>query len=357
MSEAEKLARTKEARQRDAIAERWQSGYQTLMETRLRRHTTSPFLEHTGRSVLADDSLHESAMTTADHAPLVDNQSISTSPPYSPPGLPLMSMEYPLESSAYPRRKDITRSNSAEPAVRPPRSGSGRDVSEISSPEPRAQAGLTIHWNQDDSLPSKVTETENTVHGEDLMKMMRRLRSALKNDPSLDITVEDASLRNIRRLIEARDGPSGEATLWRTPTDAQEWQLDKISVEDGHYAQRLNDIRGRLGSLVTKLHDAEAPVNEQTPSSKLRAWSVPSAGYQDAAMMALRLAVALLCITLLALHWLRLRAEYLYQSVYYDPLQPTIFPLPRYVHTFLSPWVDRNTPFALAGPDSWSEYM
>lgn len=296
---------------------------------------------------------------------------VSTSPPGSPPPHVRSQHGYPAESSVYPKRpagRQEARETEASWAVPIPlaEETGGATIEWLAergkhAAESAAQSGGAGSERGPDEAEAKKAQasTNRAVRDEELWRMLSLLKKVLKEQPAVDASRwSETSLDSLASLVAGTNAPqgAGEASLTRTTmadarplADAltQELSMDKLNADDTQYAERLSQIREQLGKLVSSRvwRDARAPrparaatvaASEAQASTERR--SLPTTLPLGA--VALVLAVLLGALTLA-----RRRAEYLMTFTYHDPLNPVLYPLPRFVAAFLPSGVHYNVPF------------
>ena len=346
ITEEEAQARLKEEQERDRYAKRWSSGYELLAEMQSRgakQHSPPP------PAIQLDDSLHESEIESPLQSKTRTSVSFSTSPPYSPPQAERPHREmslYPLESSIYPSKHKIPQGSPLKPNASIP------DVDHIVA-ESEVGSILTNDAVSMESKPEPDTqrsESEDATIPYDLWKMVQLLKLITHGSQLADRQNGDESIRQMMHLIKtqnASDSMFSQKDGDTTDALAMDLRLEKISLDDAEYAQRLDDIRHRLGELVTKIDLSSEHAASTDPS---KASLVPSLWSQlcGSHISVIRTLFTSACIVVFALALLlglRFRAEYLWQYSYHDILYPSLYPLPSYVSLFLSPDVEYGAPF------------
>lgn len=346
ISEEEARARLKEEQERERYAKRWSSGYEMLAEMQSREaklHPPPPL------TMQQDDSLHESEIESPLQSKTRTSLSFSTSPPYSPPRAKRpqheMSM-YPMESSIYPSKYAIPQVSPLKP---------GESLSDVDHIMAESEAGSML-TNDAVSMESKLEpsfkrpESTGSALPHDLRKMVQLLKQVLHEPPYADKQNGDESIRQMMHLIKTQNGSDsvfsqrdGDATN----ALALDLRLEKISLDDAEYAQRLDDIRHRLGTLVTKIDtSSEDKLSTEQPKTSSVPWSWTHLEWShESAALATFTSACIMFFTLALLLGLRFRAEYLWQYSYHDILYPNLYPLPPYVTLFLSPEVEYGAPF------------
>ena len=290
---------------------------------------------------------------------------MSTSPPGSPPPHVRSQHGYPTESSVYPKRPQDARETEASWAVPIPlaeETGSATVEWLVERGKQAAEsgrAGSEPRPNETEVKKARASASR-AVRDEELWHMLSLLKKVLKEQPALDASRwSETSLDSLANLVAGTNAPEGarEASLTRTTmadarplADAltQELSMDKLNADDTQYAERLSHIREQLGQLVSSgvWRGARAPrqaqaapvaASEAKPSAKRR----PLRAALPLGAVVLVLAVLLFAALALA----RRRAEFLMTFTYHDPLNPVLYPLPRYVAAFLPPGVHYNVPF------------
>lgn len=352
ISEEEARARAKAEHERDLYAKRWSSGYELLAEMHSRdARVRMPENAHL-MPQRDDESLHESDIDLPLQTKLRKSVSFSTSPPYSPPRAesnPTGFSAYPMESSIYPLEKTASRKLKLRPSV----SMSELDtVMSQSQQSPQLAPGQNSHIKASDheSMTAKELIPADQEMQDELWKMIQLLKQVLRGPRPDDIrTPENESFRQMVRLIKPQHANHVFAPQDGELTDASSMNLhfEKISLDDAEYAQRLDNIRQRLGLLVTGFQDdknhtsvAHSPVQASWMRKGLQIIR-----QNASASKALSACILIILTAVVVLRWLRFRAEYLWQYSYHDALYPTLHPLPSYVSAFLSPIVDYDTPF------------
>lgn len=193
-------------------------------------------------------------------------------------------------------------------------------------------------------------EQEQGTIQDELQESIHQLKQALVKPVADDSKQGDDMIRQMVQLIKSNR--ISDNRLASLESDASEnWslglRLEKVSFEDAVYAQRLDNIRQRLGSLVTGMdHDVkDTRPTTTTSTSKYNTWPRGITQYSGSPWLAICTAAWFISTCLIALHCMRFRAEYLWQYSYHDGLYPTLHPLPTYVQAFLSPYVEYNAPF------------
>jgi len=345
ITEEEAQARIKEEQERDRYAKRWSSGYELLAEMQSRgakQHSPPP------PTIQLDDSLHESEIESPLQSKTRSSVSFSTSPPYSPPQAeqPHEMSLYPLESSIYPSKHKISQDSPLKPNANIP------DVDHIVA-ESELGSILTNDTVSMESKPEPSTqppEAEDATVPYDLWKTVQLLKLITHGSQLADKQNGDESIRQMMHLIKtqnASDSMFSQKDGDTTDALAMDLRLEKISLDDAEYAQRLDDIRHRLGELVTKVdlsseHATSADISKTSFVPSL--WSQLS-GFHKSTTRALFTSACIMLLALALLLGLRFRAEYLWQYSYHDILYPSLYPLPSYVSLFLSPDVEYGAPF------------
>ncbi|WFD32859.1 hypothetical protein MSPP1_003910 [Malassezia sp. CBS 17886] len=212
------------------------------------------------------------------------------------------------------------------------------------TPHPRKAAAA----RRDSAAPSGAHQDEA------VWTTLQLLKQALKQPSGED------TLANIRDVLSA-DAPSDTTVhsqaLVGTEALASVLQrdvsLEKISGVDAHYAERLDAIRARLGTLAPRLVDTDeggSLKHDSTPETHAgaatrragrplfeRAWPL-------VAVVALLVGIAAVGVRV-AEH----RAEYVMTYAYYDPLYAVMAPMPALVQSVLPANVLYNTPFVVGG--------
>ena len=193
-------------------------------------------------------------------------------------------------------------------------------------------------------------EFEDATVPYDLWKAVQLLKLITHGSQLADKQNGDESIRQMMHLIKtqnASDSMFSQKDGDTTDALAMDLRLEKISLDDAEYAQRLDDIRHRLGELVTKVdlsseHATSADISKTSFFPSL--WSQLS-GSHKSTTRALFTSACIMLLALALLLGLRFRAEYLWQYSYHDILYPSLYPLPSYVSLFLSPDVEYGAPF------------
>lgn len=215
--------------------------------------------------------------------------------------------------------------------------------------DPLTSNGLTIELKAQDETHEPEKLHEPTIEEGELWKMIHLLKEVLK-EPSRESTKPDETFQQMLEAMDATHRP-GEAGQSESATNAlaMELRLEKISMDDAEYAQQLDKIRGRLGSLVTRLHESEAkPVDLDQNDMTSQACKVRSVFTKSRLATGMGVLFAFLLLLILVLQWLRFRASYLFEFTYHDPLYQDFYPLPSNVEAFLSPFVSYNVPFVVS---------
>jgi len=344
ISEDEARARAKEESERDVCAERWLSAQRSIMESR-----SKSMHEHDVDDILCTfKQKHNASLKERDMDPIPtsaygENASYSDSPSYTPPKAQSSITTYPMESSIYPFKNIVPRGSPLP--TRPISSAWGPHL----DMDPLASNGITIEWKTQDDTHDTEKMQDPTIEEGELWKMIRLLKEILK-EPSRESTKPDETLQQMLEAMDFTRQPNNSRNSESaTNALAMELRLEKISMDDAEYAHQLDMIRGRLGSLVTRLNEDETKPKElnldATASQRLKA-----SGFFTRSMLATAFGVLFGCVLLLilALHWFRFRALYLIEYTYHDPLYQDFYPLPPYVETFLSPLVSYNVPFTVS---------
>ena len=353
ISEEEAKARAKEEEDRDRYAKRWSSGYKLLAEIQS-RELKSPQIPDSSVSLQQDESLHESDIASPTRTSTRTSVSFTTSPPYSPPQeYQHGSSIYPMESSVYTAKQTIPRRPSYQ--LHASLSGLGHITANSKSEELVINEGTNnMHSNyqseaQAPGSPGSNEQEQGTVQDE-LQESIHQLKQALVKPAVDDSKQGDDTIRQMLQLIKSNRITDNR--LASLESDASEnWslglRLEKVSFEDAVYAQRLDNIRQRLGSLVTGMdHDVkDTRPTTTTSTSKYNTWPRGITQYSGSPWLAICTAAWFISTCLIALHCMRFRAEYLWQYSYHDGLYPILHPLPTNVQAFLSPYVEYNVPF------------
>lgn len=349
LSEDEAKAQALAQHERELYAKRWANGQQILFEFKT-RNLRDRNTQRGDKVAPPDDSLHESDM---DNDPVFQKESsvsISTSPPYSPPKSIQRSNTYPMESSIYPNfsparpqiQREVNISDWEQLVVEP-------------ETQSLAQDGLTIDWKNDDTMATEQRATQEPQSGRDyaiqegeLWKMVRLLKEVLKEPPA-KTQAGKASWHQMVSSMKS-DGLDMDALIETTSADslAMDLRLEKISLDDAEYAQRLDHIRNRLGSLVTTLHSSYKEKQNDTREFKkvVNTYSWFRLSKESAKRVFYTIFILLAC-SFMMLRWLMFQAEYLFEYSYHDLIYDDIFPVPLLVQRFLSPTIAYNTPFSL----------
>lgn len=353
ISEEEAKARAKEEEDRDRYAKRWSSGYKLLAEIQS-REPKSPQIPDSSVSLQQDESLHESDIASPTRTSTRTSVSFTTSPPYSPPQeYQHGSSIYPMESSVYTAKQTIPRRPSYQ--LHASLSSLGHITANSKSEELVINEGTNnMHSNyqseaQAPGSPGSNEQEKGTVQDE-LQESIHQLKQALVKPAVDDSKQGDDTIRQMLQLIKSNR--ISDNRLASLESDASEnWslglRLEKVSFEDAVYAQRLDNIRQRLGSLVTGMdHDVkDTRPTTTTSTSKYNTWPRGITQYSGSPWLAICTAAWFILTCLIALHCMRFRAEYLWQYSYHDGLYPILHPLPTNVQAFLSPYVEYNVPF------------
>ena len=293
---------------------------------------------------------------------------MSTSPPGSPPPHVRSQHGYPTESSVYPKRPQVrqdareTEASWAVPIPLAEETGSatvewlaerGKEAAEPgrAGPEPRPN---------ETEVKKARAPANRAVRDEELWRMLSLLKKVLKEQPTLDASRwSETSLDSLANLVAGTNAPQGarEASLTRaTMVDArpladaltQELSMDKLNADDTQYAERLSHIREQLGQLVSSRVWRGARAPRQAQAAPAAASKAEPSAKRRPLRTALPLGAVVLVLAVLlfgALALARRRAEFLMTFTYHDPLNPVLYPLPRYVAAFLPPGVHYNVPF------------
>lgn len=192
---------------------------------------------------------------------------------------------------------------------------------------------------------------DRTVSEAELGKMVRLVKGVLEH-PELDESrgMDDSSLTSILHLLEkdvARNASSDELAA----ALSMEVRLEKISMEDARYAERLNLLRERLGTLVTRRVPAppHTSVKEETPTAPTGTAPPPHVRadlFSETIYSVLQAALVLFSIAWIWVRVAEYYADYLMMSTFYDPMYTPFYPLPAFASSFLSSSVLYNVPFA-----------
>lgn len=303
---------------------------------------------------------------------------VSTSPPGSPPPHVRSQHGYPTKSSVYPKHPQVrqdareTEASWAVPIPLAEETGSatidwlaerGKHAAE-SAPQ-SARAGSEPRPDKTEVKKARAA-TNRAVRDEELWRMLSLLKKVLKEQPTLDASRwSETSLDSLANLVAGTNAPQGarEASLTRTTmadahplavarplADAltQELSMDKLNADDTQYAERLSHIREQLGELVSSRVWRGARAPRQAQTAPVAASEAKPSAKRRPLPMGLPLGAVVLVLAVLlfgALALARRRAEFLMTFTYHDPLNPVLYPLPRYVAAFLPPGVHYNVPF------------
>ena len=285
ISEDEARARAKEESERDVCAERWLSGQRSIKESR-RKSTPELEIDESRHSLGSTHnvSLKESDMDSISISADGENASNSDSSSYTRSKAQSSVTAYPMESSLYPLKNNIPRGS---PARTKPLLSAWGPLLDL---DPLSSNGITIEWKSQDDPPETEKAQEYTIEEDDLWKMIRLLKEVLK-EPSRE------------------SAPPDETCLHEnepTPTD-----FDVNSMASRRFMIKGLFTRSMLVTVFGML-------------------------------------LGLILLSIVALHWLRFRAFYLFEFTYHDPLYQDFYPMPSNVEAFLSPLVSYNVPFAVS---------
>lgn len=322
---------------------------------------------------LAGMSAHDDARSSRSASP-----PHTTSPLTSPPrrSRSAGSIGYPIESSVYPQ------SSSLLPARPPPDVYGEPPISLIDD------GGMTIEWMKPDvsvatdappapRAPDAAGGRKNARKSDldkdlsHILVLLKRVIAKTSAKQGASEHIDTSSLNELLQLVDAdatwsaptkdaADTTSQPHAVTRTQlladTLRSDLDLSKLQADDSLYADRLNDIRQRLGSLATArvLRERQAqpssarsggarkpPADTQERKGATKALAAPVRWTALAA--ALPLLVAALGAT--ALLCARRRADYLMTFAYHDPVYPMLYPIPRSVRAFLPGDVHYDVPF------------
>ncbi|SHO80004.1 Uncharacterized protein MSYG_4359 [Malassezia sympodialis ATCC 42132] len=344
ISEDEARARAKEESERDVCAERWLSGQRSIKESR-RKSTPELEIDESRHSLGSTHnvSLKESDMDSISISADGENASNSDSSSYTRSKAQSSVTAYPMESSLYPLKNNIPRGS---PARTKPLLSAWGPLLDL---DPLSSNGITIEWKSQDDPPETEKAQEYTIEEDDLWKMIRLLKEVLK-EPSRESAPPDETLQQMLQAIDATQQPNGAGkSESATNALATELRLEKISMDDAEYAHQLDKIRERLGSLVTRLHENEpTPTDFDVNSMASRRFMIKGLFTRSMLVTVFGMLLGLILLSIVALHWLRFRAFYLFEFTYHDPLYQDFYPMPSNVEAFLSPLVSYNVPFAVS---------
>lgn len=190
--------------------------------------------------------------------------------------------------------------------------------------------------------PAHADAASQTPRGPELHAVVLALREAVKHR-ELDARSEDDALR-------AALAPASMHALVHHRPD-MELSIEKLSADDAHFAERLNQIRVRLGALAgaytapraaaKAAHEAPRMPRARTPPRRTRARRVSPRALATPLVMLVLLAALMLCFRLA-----RAAAERVRATTFYDPFHPALYPLSPLVQRLLPPDVVYDVPFA-----------
>lgn len=199
----------------------------------------------------------------------------------------------------------------------------------------------------------------HAVNEEELWKMLRLVKDVLKRPNADESGTVEAWVSDVLRLIETEfsDTPTPTNNANSTSKEltdrlSMELRLEKISMEDTQYANRLDVIRQRLGALATDMTQQEirTPLEDKpsffTDSEK----NVNDALYADStsnSFIWISWILVILALTVALTRLVQYYADYLATYTYYDPMYPGLFPLPAYVEALLPRSIYYNVPFTI----------
>ena len=192
--------------------------------------------------------------------------------------------------------------------------------------------------------PTHADAASQTPRGPELHAVVLALREAVKHR-ELDARSEDDALR-------AALAPASMHALVHHRPD-MELSIEKLSADDAHFAERLNQIRVRLGALAgaytaprksAAATAAAAPETPRTPPRRMR--RTRARRVSPRAFAAPLVMLALVAALMLCFHVARAAAERVRATTFYDPFHPALYPLSPLVQRLLPPDVVYDVPFA-----------
>ncbi|WFC96387.1 hypothetical protein MBRA1_003044 [Malassezia brasiliensis] len=202
-------------------------------------------------------------------------------------------------------------------------------------------------------------DANQSVDAKDLRKMLGLVKDVLKQT-SMERKDQVSLLSALHSDTDAFHllGDSSQATTAsKELADAlsMEFRMEKISLEDAQYADRLDAIRKRLGALATEVmqeastNEAEDRTSEEPDVPSTSSRSTPWPRYYT---QIFRVAACLLMLVIVGLRFLRFYADYMATYTYYDPFYPFLFPAPSLMLAYLPTDVYYNVPFTTTSKDA-----
>lgn len=319
--------------------ERWEEGRKSV-EQAARIRAQTPMDRHTDEAEpVSNTALPNQEATPASQTmnERLENSHTSntTSPPNSPPAhvRSRTPKTYPVRSTPVPALTRPVRRSSAKS------NNTTQEVKPIST---------------QDISTSVFADKDRTVNEQELWTMLRLVKNVLQQDADETRRTDDASMNNILRLIEtelsdnsALDKNAIFSSKELNDALSKEFRLEKISVEDAQYVDRLNAIRARLGTLAVDMTRQSMPM----PHNKIHSASSDALDEdvpQDVALPSYHwLSFVLLAVGLVLLvgRVAQCYAEYMMVNTYYDPMYAAVFPMPSFVQTWLPGHTYYNVPF------------
>lgn len=302
--------------------ERWEEGRQSLAHAARLRARDMPEINETTTTASVDEHVDDADVNTA-----ADRAGTSTSPPYSPPPK--------LQRAPEEYEKDFTQARTAEPST--------SHSLPLASQPPTENA-------KDEKIPS--------VNEDDLWKMLHLVKDVLKQPhPDANQQSEETALTGVLRLMAHESSNDEDASKYAitAPRELSEalsmdLRMEKISMEDAQYANRLDAIRKRLGALATEMTQPDSPPSEKrtsldSSSGKEEPPALVHALSPNYSRIVLWTLTALVLLAILGIRATQVYAEHLATYTYYDPFYPVLYPVPSLVPAFLPRNLFLNVPF------------
>ena len=291
------------------------------------------------KQVLEEDEYERSQRERSQH----DALSLSTSQPQSPPA----------SSTPIKERFELDLTDNI------PSIDDSLHIQDVPSQITQAQShGTDLNTDAEPRTPTRRTiDASSQTPGNDreLHTVVAALKSAVKHR-AFDLQSEDMALRAVLEPDNA--GALVRHTLSGVhPIDLS---IEKLSIEDAQFADKLNHIRERLGSLATSYMEPKETAQDmpnvtQTntrpahSTRKVHAHRVRQAykaQQSSTGSHTIAICFATTIAVLLALFVARSLAEQVRMSIFYDPFHPTLYPLSTWVQYLLPANVQFDVPFA-----------
>ena len=212
------------------------------------------------------------------------------------------------------------------------------------SPDRLLAQGVSLDVKDEDTVSfiEDIKPLESTLRAEEIEGMLSIMKSILHQS----FTGDAHKSNTLKFLDQSKSGPTTNALSYPQKSSdilLSELNLDKISQDDEQFAERLDTIREKLGTLVASVPSKIPPTYENSEDYKRTKPMLKP--LLSPVLRTACFTIGFFVLTMVLFGMVRYRAEYLYEYTYHDTIYPELYPIPAYVRAFLSSRKSYGTPF------------